>query len=704
MGVKVTGATCVGSTPTNASQAGFYVVGGKADSSDYSGLQKYTYSTGKWTTIELTDEVTKDRQWHASTYIQADDSILVYAGSQARERNPSTQTFTIQASEPFAVRGYESIAPPAISPTLMGWSAADAAVIGGGTDLLHARVWLFNPTARWRDSGAGLASPLKDATSMQAVLVSGDDGSKCLYTFDLGQSPNRVDRLVLLAANGAPIADAKPVTNSTGAASGTQGKRDLSLDDWPEYNATLAPTVTRKNFAVAQGPNGMVVFSGGNSEQPLAIFDTSKNAWVNATELLGDRTQTVLSEASTTTSVSSTSTSLSPASTSSPPIEGAAATPTTSALAASASESEGSGPGTNVILGITLGSIVGFLALLGLVLLLLRRRARRQKHAESGGQEGHGNGARFSEKDSAGLTKSTKPAKLAGKFRGHYPQASQDSYNSMAILMGRMGKERTGLSRKASDDSMRSLASSERKQLKSTISKPILQTTDQPTFAGVDDRGVAFDPSVDHRPRNDRLEPRDGTRRSSGWNKYWSGGSALQILGFGSGKRNTSTSEHSSHYSEGPSNHSRATQDSATVPPLNFEAHGFEGRPSVNSVNSGSPVVAEFSSKLPAEGLSGKIERPASATSSGYSSGIPESVNDHWDPAEAGKAWRADGAADGSHVPSYYYGATLDADTSAAPQPPSGVSQQPQLSMAATSSDMSWLNLGDQSQSQTCRL
>ncbi|KND95190.1 hypothetical protein TOPH_00102 [Tolypocladium ophioglossoides CBS 100239] len=706
MGVKVTGATCVGSTPPDASQAGFYVVGGKADSDDFTGLQKYTYSTGQWSTIKLTDQVTKNRQWHASTYIQADDAILVYAGSQDGTRGLSTQTFTIQASEPHTVRGYESVAPPAISPILMSWSGADAAMIGGGTGRQHAKVWLFNPTAHWRDSGASLAVPLqKDTTSIQAVLVNGDDGSKSLYTFDLSQSPNKVSRIVLQDATGTPISNSRAVTRRGLDSAVPETKRALTLSNWPEYNSTLEPTVTRQNFATAQGPDGIVVFSGGNSDSPLAIFNANKNGWVNATALLGDQEQTMLFVSSTTTSATSTSTSISSTSTSASSTMQTTAASTTAAAAippVSVDQSNNSGPSSDAILGITLGSIAGFLALLGLILLLLRQRQKRQNHVEAG-QTRRASGASSDEKDTTAFANSTLPVKSAGHFRGHYPQGSQESYASMAILMGRMGKERSGLSRKPSNDTTRSSVSSLHKQFKSTISKPIPQMADHPALAGQDDRGVAFAPTVaEPRPRHGPMEAQDGTRRSSGWNRYWSGGSALQILGFGAAKTNTAGSERSSHYSEATNNNnpSRVTQDSATVPPLNFEGLRFEGRPEVNSVNSGSPVVSQYNIKVPTEGMSGKIERPVSAVStlsSGYSSGIPESINEAWGATETGKPWGADRAPSSAYSPSHNYGTPLAPSSAGARMPPSGVSKQPQLAMAATSSDMSWLNLGDQS-------
>ncbi|KAJ6446000.1 Heat shock protein 16 [Purpureocillium lavendulum] len=701
-GVKVTGATCVGSTPPDASQAGFYVVGGQSDTADYPGLQKYTYSTGNWTTIPISEPQIKNRQRHSSTYIPADDAILLYGGNVGGAAGGSTTTFTVGASPPYTVRSYGPIvAPAASSPILGSWSNADAFMVGTN-DPQSAEIWLFNPNAGWRLFVQRVALQQKDSSSMQAVLVTGSDTSKTLITFDFSQSPTAVKRFTLQDEKGQPVYDSKAVTRRDVDGSHSETKRGLSLGDWPEYNATLAPTSTRQNFAIAQGTDGMVVFSGGNKENPLAIFNVEKNSWMNTTALLGDGKQKALTASTTTTaSTSSTSTVSSTTSTLASSTTTTPAATTTAAALPPAAPSTDSGPSSDAILGITLGTIAGFLALLGIILLLLRRHKKRHNHAETG-QSRDAKPASPIEKDMISPM-SVPAAKGHGHFRGHYPQASQESYSSMAILMGRMNKDKSNLSRKMSNDTFRSSTSSLHKQFKSKISKPIPQMTEHPALAAQDDRGVAFDPAVAApRPRNNRpMEPNDGTRRSSGWNRYWSGGSALQILGFGGQKRNTIVSEQSSHYSEntGTNNHtSRVTQDSATVPPLNFD-RGLEGRPSVNSVNSGSPVVAQYNSKLPAEGMSGKIERPVSPVSSaGYSSGIPESINDAWDPAD-GKPWGADRAPSSAYTGSYQYGASLT-PSAAARQAPSGVSKQPQLAMAATSSDMSWLNLGDQSRAR----
>ncbi|RDA94395.1 hypothetical protein CP533_2263 [Ophiocordyceps camponoti-saundersi (nom. inval.)] len=658
-GVKVQGAPCLGTNPVDASQAGFFVIGGHSESGDYPGLQKYTYATGKWTTIKLTDDVTKERLGHAVTYIASEDAILMYAGHQDGNTGLSSQTFAIRASEPFSVRGYESMAPPADSPFLFPWSADDAAMITGGNSLLDNRPWLWNPSRGWRGWDATVAAPFKVTSLTRLALVNGDDGSKFVYAFDFSQSPVAVSAMPLQDANGNPPRSPPPGAGGETAASVL--RRDLAFDSLPEYNASLAPAGQKRLPAMAYGPDGTVVFSGSSKDGALLMFNGKKNSWVDAAAVLDDGKQKIMRP----TRTSPTDGSSTPSSTSN------AEASSTSA----ASEGNRSGPSPNALLGITLGCILGFMALLGIILFVLRRRQRLRRRPAAAGDS--------DEKDSEAVSPSMMPSKA--HFRGHYPQASHESYSSMAILMGRVGKDR-GLTRKTSHETNRSSVSSMHKKLKSTISKPIPQPTAYPVLAEPpdDDKPTLVPKLAEPRPitRNGPAEaPNDTTRRSSGWNRYWSGGSALQILGLGPTQRNTSTSERSSHYSDGGN---RVRQDSATVPALTMEGHA-----EVSKVAVGNPAVSRFAPA--AEGMTGKIVRPASVASSGYTSGVPESVIDGWDSAEAGKGWAAGRGtgAGGGHGSSYY--------AAAGRVPPSGVSNQPQLATAATSTDMSWLNLGDQS-------
>ncbi|KAL6855857.1 hypothetical protein J3F83DRAFT_764204 [Trichoderma novae-zelandiae] len=736
MGVKVTDGTCVETNPPNAADAALFIVGGTSDAADYTGLQKYTFSTGNWTTVTPSVPVTQNRLHHGSTYIPADDVILVYAGSQDGSTGPSSQTFTIQASEPYAALSFQSSAVPAVSPLVMRWSDADAAMMSG--DGVDGKIYWFNPIAGWRYSGAGVLPPINTASgSVNAALVSGDDGSKNLFTFDLSKSPNSVTRTIVQDAAGNPLADSAAIAARSlddGAPEGIEG-RAPTLSNWPAYNATLAPKDTRQNYAMAQAPDGTVVFSGGNDQVPLAIFNPTDNGWVDVQKVLGGGEQSIQDVTSTSASTTktkttsssrtkstthSTSTTRSASTTHSisttlPFSTGATATQTAGFIptdlsvpaipTGTGSASDDSGPSPNAILGITLGAIGGFLALLGLILLLLRCRRRQMLHPEAGKPKPktppvtEKNTAAFAAQSA--MAKNTLPPHVQKQLRGHQHTASSESTSSMAILMGRVGQHKP---RKLSNDSIKSMTA--HNQFKGTIGKPVLQPQQAPVLQIQDEQGATLATSAELRPQEGLAGADDETRRSSGWNKYWSGGSALQILGYGAdqpssqtteqalapapaAQRSTLASDRSSHYSQATNvRNVRATQDSATVPPLNFEAP-----PGMSRVNTGSPVVSHYPEIPWREGMSGKIERPTStvsalsATSSGYSSGIPESVQETWDPTHAGKAWGVDRAPSSAYAPS----------VSSVQPYPLGVSKQPQLTTASTSNDMSWLNLGDNS-------
>ena len=69
MGVPVTGASCVKSTPQNATAAALWVVGGTATDDSYSGMQKFNFADGSWETLSLNPMVTKDRLYHSAVYL-----------------------------------------------------------------------------------------------------------------------------------------------------------------------------------------------------------------------------------------------------------------------------------------------------------------------------------------------------------------------------------------------------------------------------------------------------------------------------------------------------------------------------------------------------------------------------------------------------------------------------------------------------------
>ncbi|KAI0974561.1 hypothetical protein F4678DRAFT_381220 [Xylaria arbuscula] len=699
-GKSVDGAVCVGSTPKDSLVAGLFVVGGKSSEADYPGLQKFTYSTGKWETITPVTTVTKDRVYHSATYLNSTDSILIYAGSTDGKAELSQQTFTIGTSEPYGVLAYQSdISPPGVAPLLLPWSETQAVLIGGNS--WNTQVMLFDTTANvngivgsWVDSGITLAEPLvQNTTTVKATIIEGDDGSKHLYTFGLTSLPNVVNRTVLIDANGAPVvfsAPVKPATKRTEEETDDKtlvNERALLANNWPPYNSTYAPKSTRIDYSIATDPKGLVVMSGGNAEEVLCIFNAKANSWENATAVLDTKSLSIQSTPpaiSTSTTTSSTSSATSSATS----VTSAAATTNTPASAASTS-SKSTLPSTTV-LGIVLGSIFGAAFLLALILLFLKRRRQRQSFTETG----HARRASgIPEKDffHEDIAKTS-----GGYFRGHIQQDSQSSFSSMAIFLGKAQKP--AIQRKGSSEKRRvSNSSMYSKDIKQTISRPQPQMTTQPSFLTQPANIVMPPEPAQPKPRTRRTDDTDSAlRRSSGWNRYWSGGST-SIMGFGGSsksRRDTEVSDESSHYSDT----NRMTQDSATVPPLQVPA---EGRPSFHRVNSGSPTVSQYDPKI-REGLSGQIERPVSAvsaiSSSGYSSGIPPSVHEAWDPVPQ-KPWGIDRAPSSAYssgvVSESLYPTGLGAPTASRPPIAVGMSTQPQLAVASMSTDMSWLNLGD---------
>jgi hypothetical protein len=287
----------------------------------------------------------------------------------------------------------------------------------------------------------------------------------------------------------------------------------------------------------------------------------------------------------------------------------------------------------------------------------------------------------------------------ARQFRGHEPNTSQGSFSSMAILMGRVNHKRGG---DKGNGSVGSDSSSQfNKKYKTAISKPIPQEQnlapirepargESATFA--DERGPPA------RPRGTPAR-RGSTRRSSGWNRYWSGGSAMNILGFGS-KRTTYAEDADSLYSDNrlPSG---VTQASAMPPPLKLG-----GQPELNRVASGSPTVAHSNNFPLTREMSGQIERSGSISSfssytddryDAFSSGVPASVNEQtsWTPVDRSD-WENGRAPSSNYSESVY---TSQPARSTAnhltkdlrfPTPPT--SQRPP--QPQQSSDMSWLNLG----------
>lgn len=265
----------------------------------------------------------------------------------------------------------------------------------------------------------------------------------------------------------------------------------------------------------------------------------------------------------------------------------------------------------------------------------------------------------------------------------HEPSNSAGSVSSMALLIDRIGRHKRG---KENGSSVSDSSSQFNKDYKTAIGKPrpIPNINDYvPEFIADEKAPIATiaTTSVTPRPRV-AGKPRPGsTRRSSGWNKYWSGGTTMGFFGFG--KRNTTADDQASDRSSGsrysdPRRPSQMSQPSAIVPPLQIGGD----RPQVQRVNSGTPTY-QNSSQYPFPRASvGQVKRPGSVSTlssfdgqrDAFSSGVPESVYDDFSATRQSSTIFPD---------------RRDTQLPRPPMPPS-------YQNSAVSTDMSWLNLGDQ--------
>ncbi|CZS91255.1 uncharacterized protein RAG0_01969 [Rhynchosporium agropyri] len=703
MGVPVTGGVCVKSTPVNdTSAAALYIVGGNANDTNYQGLQRYTFSKKTWESITPTVAVTQNRLYHDSVYLNASDTILIYAGTQDGSKQLSSQTFTIEASPPHTVLAYEADAPPAISPILIQWTESKAMYIGGSET--NTKAMIFSPSKSWVDSKASFSSPIYNTSNVKAVALNGNDGSKTIYTFDMTISPNTVNRTILIDANGNPVQNSPPVREKHVTTRNIEERAQLTVADWPEYNGTLAPKETRTSFSLAKDQSGMVVVTGGNDDDVLCIFRARSNAWANATAQLSSKavSQQGLGSPPSTLSSTPASPSTSPsASPSSPPSTSpsltAASSPESSTEAA-VSAPDRDTPFPTKIVAAVIGSIAGAALILVALLLCFRWRRKSRQHPEAGHQSPASE--RPEEKNVMDFADGGFSEMATTRhFQGHEPSDSKGSVSSMAILMGRVAYDRGD-----DDENGRGVSNQFNLDYKGTISKPIppqeppvIYPRDEKTVSfaeGRSDRPPLSGIPVGPRPRGStRGQRRGSTRRSSGWNRYWSGRNSLNILGFGSKRTTYEGSDRSSEYSI----QQMPTHGSAVVPPLNVS-----DRPELNRVASGSPTVAHPSNKFPLSGaMSGQIERSGSISSmssfnddryDAYSSGVPASVSEHqngWNPVGGVGGNSAWNIRTSNYSESVYTTTINDRDTRF-PSVEPGVPRLP----TAPSADMSWLNLG----------
>lgn len=502
MGISVTGAACVlGVIDGDPSKPALYLVGGSVNSSSiqHAGLLRYSLQDKIWNNVTPVTPVGRNRKHHGAAFLNASSSILLYAGSQDGDSNPSSHTFLIETRPPYNVRSFSSQAPPVVDPTMLIWNESRAALIGGSPT--SSQVFTFGPDDGWVDTGVVLKQPPPNRSVAQSALLSLVDESKVLITFDFSQSPNTVTRTVLLYPGGQQAQFGETVGDISEP--WRSRRRDVLLSTFPEYNNSLAPRTIRTGASLAQDPNGLIVVAGGNDQDPLSIFNALENRWVDPTQLIGQQSQRPLGESSTS-SVS---------------------VPTGSATSTFLPTAGGSRSPSMTILGAVLGSISGIAAILIIVLLLLRwkKNKRKTEHRHSGlANDKKRQDGRLSFEDQG-----MQPIKAAAQPMGRTTGPSND----MMIAGGNGSHHRrtsSTSSRRKFDPQRPGNVGSElgmlaRSQNPLAMSRPAVQ--DVPT--GFQERPIG---GIRQVPNPNGLASGPSHRKNdSGWSTYFSGNTAIDF-------------------------------------------------------------------------------------------------------------------------------------------------------------------------------
>ncbi|SMQ46100.1 unnamed protein product [Zymoseptoria tritici ST99CH_3D7] len=482
-----------------------YVIGGDDTSDEYSGLQRYSFGNDRWDTLSPPVDVLRTRTNHSVAYLQDTDEILIYAGSTvAAPSLLSSQTFLLSTKPPYNIRSFTSKAPPATRPILQPWNSSHAVMVGG--ESTNTGVWLFGPEQGWSKFETSLTDPLN--ANAQGILITGTDGSKVLQVYETSQSPNAVRNIVLQGAFGVPAAPGTTVGGGSSPSS-RKRKRDLTLNDWPAYNKTNAPTSTRTDYSLAQRADGLVVMAGGNEQEPIIMYDRERNSWVDTDDIFGQQPLIPTSTPSATTSATRTSTP--------------SASTSAAAKEAGAAENEDHDR-TMRTLGITLGVLCGIGALFILILLWLRWRKLKAKKQEGYLQEKDGadqNRMSFADRGASFMKEAGMSADdLSGYDRPWNPSAKQNAHSSLAIMTGKYGKfKANNHAPKASFESTAQLVKNKNGNMLPSDNLEMMDIGDKSfngstTSLAVPGAAVLNGNSLDKEVRAERS-------RSSGWSKYF---------------------------------------------------------------------------------------------------------------------------------------------------------------------------------------
>ncbi|EEA20583.1 hypothetical protein TMatcc_000573 [Talaromyces marneffei ATCC 18224] len=406
-GQGVTDAVCVtGTIDGSADNQALYVVGGTTADSTYMGLQRYSFANKKWESLNLGGGL-RNTVNHSAIYLPGTASILVYAGSNDGNQDASTTTFEIPLANGGTIQNRNGAGIAAgIKPTLLPWDSSTAVYVGGTPT--NTEVFLYHGDSGWGTSQISLASGIPSTAGV--AIQSNADGSKFLEIFDMSVSPNNVTYVALLQPGGSAAFPGEPVTFTTS----------------PSYNGTLASTTTRNSFSLAQSYNGLVVIAGGSSTDAITVFNQTQNSWVNTTKLFyGDAVSAGLQHP------------IGPSSTTAPTTSATAATTTSASATTTAAAFGGTRISTGVVIGATLGCLLGVAAILIILLVVLRRFHRKNGTLGTGSRRYGQDKDRLSFQDQG-----IEPLTMAAvpMARSHVPSA----VDSLNMISGKFENEYPG--------------------------------------------------------------------------------------------------------------------------------------------------------------------------------------------------------------------------------------------------------------------
>ena len=118
MDISLTGAQCV--KAGDGDDARLFIVGGTpnatAKSWDYPGLMFYSFKEKKWDWIRSESYSLKDRVNHAAVYLEEDQSIFVFSGSQTGYTGPSLEGFRMKIQPPYQALSINTGPVPLLKP------------------------------------------------------------------------------------------------------------------------------------------------------------------------------------------------------------------------------------------------------------------------------------------------------------------------------------------------------------------------------------------------------------------------------------------------------------------------------------------------------------------------------------------------------------------------------------------------------------